>query len=598
MSEIALTWAKVAGIGGIALFVFLVIFRDVIKKKIFPRLSPDQAFKIILLILVLTFLIACVGISAWYLISEHDIKAKSEQQFWAVFLGAIISNANAAPPDNEAARNERLNRFRLLEQILQNGPDTYKTFEDAKRRVQELLVSKVSGFSDEVWRETRNKLELGQVAPTVEMLLKVAGQRDSDAAEAHYLAGILLESRADFNAALKEYIAASRASNTEDDYFSKAVGLALNVGKFSVAESLVNSRLALQEGGLLTSEREGLYLGLSGLAKWYQGRLSDAEAEFERALKVLAGKPSIALAQVLNNSSPIYKTRGLLGVSEGRLRRSAEIYACLVGERDFRYLNVLLNLAAVFILQGSYGNAGAVLDKVVSTLDRTGVEQPPEKFLSAQALVVRGNMLRAQEQLDESEKSLLKALSLMDSIHANLTFSYARAETYLGATYLDKKSLDRATKRLESSLGSNLRLFGDDHFETGNSYMLLAATWSQRGDLQRSRTYLRQAKAAMNDKLSSSPQFARIHEVEGEIEQREGRIAEAEKLIKNACQIYASVPALDPSRLSNCYASLSDVLQQEGRQADASATKALAFSAKAKIRTSPDANAVPSKANC
>lgn len=59
------TVGQVAGIGGVALGALLMIFRDVIRKNIFPNLQQRQAYRLIKLIVVLTFSIAALGIGAW-----------------------------------------------------------------------------------------------------------------------------------------------------------------------------------------------------------------------------------------------------------------------------------------------------------------------------------------------------------------------------------------------------------------------------------------------------------------------------------------------------------------------------------------------------
>lgn len=59
------TVGQVAGIGGLALGVFLLLFRDVIRRNIFPSLSKEHAYKIIRLFLLLTFALAFGGIAAW-----------------------------------------------------------------------------------------------------------------------------------------------------------------------------------------------------------------------------------------------------------------------------------------------------------------------------------------------------------------------------------------------------------------------------------------------------------------------------------------------------------------------------------------------------
>lgn len=56
---------KIAGIGGLALGVFVLLFDEVIRKNIFPMLSDDHASGLIRQFMYLTFGIAVVGIAAW-----------------------------------------------------------------------------------------------------------------------------------------------------------------------------------------------------------------------------------------------------------------------------------------------------------------------------------------------------------------------------------------------------------------------------------------------------------------------------------------------------------------------------------------------------
>ena len=44
---------QIAGIGGLALGVFLLLFRDLLRKRIFPRLTKKQGFRLLSLIAVL-----------------------------------------------------------------------------------------------------------------------------------------------------------------------------------------------------------------------------------------------------------------------------------------------------------------------------------------------------------------------------------------------------------------------------------------------------------------------------------------------------------------------------------------------------------------
>lgn len=59
------SFGEIAGIGGLSLFVFVYLFREVIRKKIFPQLNSQQAYKLIRLFLLLVFLFSCSGLAAW-----------------------------------------------------------------------------------------------------------------------------------------------------------------------------------------------------------------------------------------------------------------------------------------------------------------------------------------------------------------------------------------------------------------------------------------------------------------------------------------------------------------------------------------------------
>jgi hypothetical protein len=64
-SSVLQTVGGVAGLGGLALGVLLLIYRDVIRKNIFSSLTKEQSYGLMRLIIVLTFAIAVLGLIAW-----------------------------------------------------------------------------------------------------------------------------------------------------------------------------------------------------------------------------------------------------------------------------------------------------------------------------------------------------------------------------------------------------------------------------------------------------------------------------------------------------------------------------------------------------
>jgi hypothetical protein len=63
---------QIAGIGGISLGLLLMVFRDIIGKKIFPNLTKQQGYKLLELITVLTFIVALLGVSAWIFLQLNN----------------------------------------------------------------------------------------------------------------------------------------------------------------------------------------------------------------------------------------------------------------------------------------------------------------------------------------------------------------------------------------------------------------------------------------------------------------------------------------------------------------------------------------------
>jgi hypothetical protein len=73
------TVGVVAGIGGIALASVVYIFREVIRKEIFPRLTKEQAYNLLNRIIVLTFVVGVLGIAAYIIIARRNGEVSSNQ---------------------------------------------------------------------------------------------------------------------------------------------------------------------------------------------------------------------------------------------------------------------------------------------------------------------------------------------------------------------------------------------------------------------------------------------------------------------------------------------------------------------------------------
>jgi len=70
------TLGEVLGIGGVALGVFFLLFRELIRKSIFPKLKEDDAYRLLQLITVLVWSVAVIGVAAW-LWGDHKGQASA-----------------------------------------------------------------------------------------------------------------------------------------------------------------------------------------------------------------------------------------------------------------------------------------------------------------------------------------------------------------------------------------------------------------------------------------------------------------------------------------------------------------------------------------
>jgi len=68
--EVIKVVAQFAGIGGISLGILLILFKEIIRKNIFPSLTKQHAYSLLKLIAILIWSIAIIGIFAWVYIQE------------------------------------------------------------------------------------------------------------------------------------------------------------------------------------------------------------------------------------------------------------------------------------------------------------------------------------------------------------------------------------------------------------------------------------------------------------------------------------------------------------------------------------------------
>ena len=62
---------EIAGLAGVSVGLALLLFRDVVHKAIFPKLSAINAYRLLRLLITLSFSLAVMGIAAWAYVAVH-----------------------------------------------------------------------------------------------------------------------------------------------------------------------------------------------------------------------------------------------------------------------------------------------------------------------------------------------------------------------------------------------------------------------------------------------------------------------------------------------------------------------------------------------
>ncbi|WP_139251587.1 hypothetical protein [Kaistia soli] len=114
---------KAAGLAGISIGAFLIIFRDVLATNFLPKsgLSQVQAFSVLIFLMIVTFGIAGVGVTAW-LIGRTSKKVRtSELIIISLLLLSILITAVLFSNKQTQNAEDAIRSAEMHEKILKNA---------------------------------------------------------------------------------------------------------------------------------------------------------------------------------------------------------------------------------------------------------------------------------------------------------------------------------------------------------------------------------------------------------------------------------------------------------------------------------------------
>ncbi|HEX3527104.1 MAG TPA: hypothetical protein VH988_08560 [Thermoanaerobaculia bacterium] len=151
---------QVAGIGGIGLGIFLILFREVIRLKVFPRLGRREAYRVILLILILVWSVAIAGLTAWSWVQYQD-RQKAESSHTPFPASKSVDDRYTASTGSsgEVDRQEKTKTFGLSHsQSMRSKKSVSMAPPKEAQTLQSLRVTGTGFASSEFPREQRKSL--------------------------------------------------------------------------------------------------------------------------------------------------------------------------------------------------------------------------------------------------------------------------------------------------------------------------------------------------------------------------------------------------------------------------------------------------------
>ena len=109
--EFITEWGMIAGFAGLALGTFFYLFREIISKKIFPKLTKKQSFTLLVLFMVLVWILSITSIILYYSYNQKTAQL-------TIFITDVHNNVVL---ENEGKINSSIGNSSLNTTIGENG---------------------------------------------------------------------------------------------------------------------------------------------------------------------------------------------------------------------------------------------------------------------------------------------------------------------------------------------------------------------------------------------------------------------------------------------------------------------------------------------
>lgn len=267
-----------------------------------------------------------------------------------------------------------------LRQKLSDPKDTEEKYKKTLNEASAKLKDFKKEFGGPRVTTAQKRLAKGETEDAEKLFAEALEQGTEQAGESAYELGSLAEQKIEYEKAFNYYNRSVEFEKENPRYLKQAGIMALKMGKYGVAESLLLKSLKAQEKAT-PHANQNLAADINNLAELYknQGKYAEAEALLSRPLaarkKAFAPKPS-ALAASLDNRAPLDKNQA----------RHAEVNPLLISTFTADKIKLaqefpaevtdLNNRAALYRNQGRYADAEPLYKRAVAIMEKALPDHP------------------------------------------------------------------------------------------------------------------------------------------------------------------------------------------------------------------------------
>jgi tetratricopeptide (TPR) repeat protein len=310
-------------------------------------------------------------------------------------------------------------------------------------------------------------------------------------------------------------------------------------GKYSEAEGLYKRALAIREQALGASHPDvGTTLNNLALVYRAQGKYGEAEGLLKHALvtrEQALGASHPAVGQTLTNLANVYRDQGRYGEAEGPLKRALAITENAKGTNHPDVAWTLTNLALLYWRQGKYGDAEALHKRALAIREQVLGESHPGVADSLNYLAL---VYWTQGKYSEAEGLYKRALAILEKALGANHRDVGWTLNELALVYRDQGKYEEAEALFKRALTIREKALGASHAHVGQTISNLGLVYRDQGKHLEAEEFLKRGLVTRERALGAShADVARSLNALALVYQDQGKYEEAEALFKRALTI-------------------------------------------------------------